>query len=108
MEKLSSDFIYLKEMYADEYYPGFLVDKIRKEIEAVVAWLDEGSKPYGYIRERFDNMTYAVNRLIDEFTECGSGLEAVAKDSIGETVGQILKYYGIDMSADEALREHEW
>ena len=108
MEKLDSEFIYLAEMYADNYYPNFLVDKIRKEIEETVAYIDEGSKPYGYIQERFDKMTCAINGLIDEFIENDSDLETVASESIGETVDQILKYYSIDMNADKALREREW
>ena len=29
MKKLNSDFVYLEDMYNDDYYPRFLVDKVK-------------------------------------------------------------------------------
>ena len=29
-KKLNKDFVYLKDMYNDDYYPKFLVDKVKR------------------------------------------------------------------------------
>ena len=42
MKKLPADFEYLKEMYADEYFPKFLVDKLRETVREIVSYLEKG------------------------------------------------------------------
>ena len=41
MKKLNSDFVYLKDMYNDDYYPRFLVDKVKDCIVEVVEFLEK-------------------------------------------------------------------
>lgn len=33
MKKFDPNYVLLKEMYNDEYYPAFLVDKVKAEIQ---------------------------------------------------------------------------
>ena len=40
MKKLNPDFMYLKDMYNDDYYPRFLVDKVKDCIVEVVEFLE--------------------------------------------------------------------
>ena len=41
MKKLNPDFMYLKDMYNDDYYPRFLVDKVKDCIVEVVEFLEK-------------------------------------------------------------------
>ncbi|WP_099222371.1 DUF5713 family protein [Listeria costaricensis] len=99
---------YLREMYQDDYYPKFLVDKIKvllKEVEAVLA---SGEKDLAVIQAAFDKATLAINDLESEFNENDSEIETVARDDIGETVGALLDAYQIDLDVEDAIREREW
>lgn len=53
-------------------------------------------------------MTIGINDLEDEFYENESEIETVARDSIGVTVEYVLKWFGIDIDIEEAIREREW
>ncbi len=98
----------LDEMYQDEYFPDFLVDKVRGELQKVIDLLEAGETDAGVIQEKLDEMVRAINDLQDEFDENGSEIETVARDSIGGHVGYILKWFGIPIDAEEAIREREW
>lgn len=41
MKKFDENYIYLKDMYNDSYFPKFLVDKVKQEIVKVVEYLEE-------------------------------------------------------------------
>lgn len=53
-------------------------------------------------------MTSSINELQEEFEEYDSDIETVARNSIGVTVGKILKYFNIDIDIEEAIRERDW
>ncbi|WP_042476821.1 DUF5713 family protein [Bacillus ndiopicus] len=99
---------YLETMYKDDYYPKFLVDKIKVLIEGVVQYLEQGTHSLENIQEKFDEMTLAINDLMEEFYEHDSELETVARDSIAETVIDILEAYNIDIDVEDALEERDW
>ena len=42
MKKFDPNYVLLEEMYKDEYYPDFLVDKVKAEIEKVIELLESG------------------------------------------------------------------
>ena len=42
MKKFNPDYVLLEDMYKDEYYPKFLVDKVKAEIEKVIKLLETG------------------------------------------------------------------
>ena len=108
MSEFDADYQPLYEMYDDEYFPDFLVDKIKAELDKVEAVLAGGEKDTAIIQQHFDTMTRAINDLENEFEENDSELETVARESIGEAVDYLLQKYRIDINVEEALREREW
>ena len=108
MSAFDADYQPLYEMYDDEYFPDFLVDKIKAELDKVEAVLAGGEKDTAIIQQHFDTMTRAINDLENEFEENDSELETVARESIGEAVDYLLQKYRIAIDLEEALREREW
>lgn len=98
----------LEEMYQDEYFPDFLVDKIKEEIEKVIALLEKGETNIEIIQEKLDEVTCGINGLQDEFDENNSEIETVARDCIGGTIAYILKWFDIPIDVEEAIRERDW
>ncbi|MBQ8133164.1 MAG: hypothetical protein IJ192_01955 [Clostridia bacterium] len=108
MKKFDESYVLLEDMYNDGLFPDFLVDKVKAEIEKVIALLESGETDKEKIQETLDEMTLAINDLEEEFEENDSEIETVARDSIGETVEYILAFFGIDIDTEEAIREREW
>ncbi len=108
MKKFDINYDLLNEMYQDDYYPNFLVDKIRNELQKVIDLLEIGEKDINIIQEKMDEIICSINNLQDEFDENDSEIETVARDCIGETVGYILDYFDIPIDVEEAIRERDW
>ena len=108
MSEFDTDYQPLYEMYDDEYFPDFLVDKIKAELDKVEAVLAGGEKDTAIIQQHFDTMMRAINDLENEFEENDSELETVARESIGEAVDYLLQKYRIDIDVEDAIREREW
>ncbi len=108
MKKFDINYDLLNEMYQDDYYPNFLVDKIRNELQKVIDLLETGEKDINIIQEKMDEIICSINNLQDEFDENDSEIETVARDCIGETVGYILDYFDIPIDVEEAIRERDW
>lgn len=108
VKKFDSNFKLLDDMYRDDYYPDFLVDKIADEIKKVIAFLENGTHTYEEIQEKFDIMTIAINDLEEEFEDNDSEIETVARESIGAAVDYILEWFGIAIDVEEAIGEREW
>ena len=108
MSEFDADYQPLYEMYDDEYFPDFLVDKIKAELDKIEAVLAGGEKNTAIIQQHFDTMTRAINDLEAEFEENDSEIETVARESIGEAVDYLLQKYRIAIDLEEALREREW
>ena len=108
MKKFDPKYELLGEMYQDEYFPDFLVDKVKNEIQKVIEFLENGETDTEVIQTKLDEVVCAINELQDEFDENDSEIETVARDCIGETVEYILKWFNIDIEIEEALRERDW
>ena len=108
MSAFDADYQPLYEMYDDEYFPDFLVDKIKAELDKIEAVLAGGEKNTAIIQQHFDTMMRAINDLEAEFEENDSEIETVARESIGEVVDYLLQKYRIAVDLEEALREREW
>ena len=108
MSAFDADYQPLYEMYDDEYFPDFLVDKIKAELDKVETVLAGGEKNTAAIQQHFDTMTRAINDLEAEFDANDSEIETVARESIGEAVDYLLQKYRIAIDLEEALREREW
>lgn len=108
MSEFDADYQPLYEMYDDEYFPDFLVDKIKAELDKVEAVLTAGETNTAVIQTHLDTMTRAINDLEAEFDENDSEIETVARESIAEAVDYLLQKYHIEMDIEDALREREW
>ena len=105
---MPKDFEYLKEMYQDEYFPNKLVDKVRDLLKAVVSYLESGAHSTQDIQNELDKAITGINNLQEDFEESDSEIETVARESIGDTIDQILKYFEVDIDIEEAMRERDW
>ena len=108
MKAFDSNYQLLDEMYEDEYFPDFLVDKVKNELQKVIDLLENGETDTEAVQEKLDEVVCAINDLQDEFDENDSELETVARDCIGETVAYILERFGIPIDIEEAIRERDW
>ena len=108
MKEFDQNYKLLEEMYQDEYYPNFLVDKVKGELQKVIYLLEKSEKNTEIIQEKLDEAVCAINDLQEEFYENDSEIETVARDCIGVTVEYILKWFGIDIDTEEAIRERDW
>lgn len=108
MKKFDADYRMLDDMYKDDYFPDFLVDKIRGLMQKVIEILETGERNLETIQNAFDKMTLAINDLQEEFEDNDSELETGARESIGETVAYILNWFDIDMDVEDAIGERDW
>ena len=108
MKAFDSNYNLLDEMYQDEYYPDFLVDKVKAELQKVIDLLESGETDTEVIQEKLDEAFCAVNDLQDEFDENDSEIETVARDSIAADVIEILNWFDIDIDVEDALGERDW
>lgn len=107
MKKLPEDFEYLRDMSGDDYYPPFLVEKVKDELKKVAAYLQE-EHTAGEIQKKFDTMTEAINDLEEEFYINDSELETVAREDIAETVQRLIDFFGLEMDCETAIRNRDW
>lgn len=104
----SSDYELLGDMYDDEYFPDFLVDKVKAQLLKLDEFLMGGVKDIDPIQAKLDEIVNAINDLEEEFEEHDSEIETAARESIAEGVEYILKKHGIDIDIEEAIRERDW
>lgn len=101
--KKFDDALYVADMYADAYYPDFLVDKVKAALVKVVEYLEKGVyNSEGGIKEKFDNAMDEITNLRNEFEKHDSEIETVARDSIFVTVREIINHFDLTLDADTA------
>ena len=108
MKVFDPDYKLLDEMYQDEYYPDFLVDKVRDELQKVIDLLKSGETDTEAVQEALDEAVGGINDLQEEFDENDSEIEAVARECIAADVAYILEWFGIPIDTEEAIRERDW
>jgi hypothetical protein len=100
---------FLKDMYADSYFPNFLVDK-GKQILMDLCEAIEKQKPDD--PDEVYKLTHAAtekfNELAEEFYDNDSEIETAARESIGENFDYIVKAYGFDLDIEEVIAPREW
>lgn len=103
-------YTFLQEMYDDDYFPDFLVDKC-KAIFLNTCERIEQEKPqnldelYAITHEA----TEQINDLQDEFYENDSEIETAARDCLGVTMFFVAQAYGFeDADAEELIAPRDW
>ncbi len=96
-------------MFADSYYPGFLVEKGRQILVRLCESI-EAQKPLN--EEGFLRITHAATRefnlLGEELEQNDSELETVAREAITEEFDLIAKSYSFDVDVEELIAPREW
>ena len=64
----------MDEVYQDDYYPDFLVDKVKDELQKVIDLLESGETDTEVIKETLDEAVYGImidclTRGVMHFTE---------------------------------------
>jgi hypothetical protein len=95
MKAFDPNYKLLDEMYQDNYYPTFLVDKVKDELQKVIALLESGETDTEVVQETLDEAVCGINDLQEEFDENDSEIETVARECIAATVAYILEWFGI-------------
>ena len=67
MKKFDENYKLLEEMYEDDYFPDFLVDKVKGALQTVIALLESGETGTEAVQEKLDEAVRAINDLQDEY-----------------------------------------
>ena len=71
MKAFDPNYKLLDEMYQDDYYPAFLVDKVKDELQKVIDLLESGETDTDAVQETLDEAVCGINDLQEEFDENG-------------------------------------
>ena len=93
MKAFDPNYKLLDEMYQDNYYPAFLVDKVKDELQKVIDLLESGETDTEVVQETLDEAVCGINDLQEEFDEHDSETETVARECIAATVAYILEWF---------------
>lgn len=101
---------FLREMYDDEYFPNFLVDKCKAIfLNACLRIEQEQPDNLDALYAITHEATEQLNELQDEFDENDSEIETVARDCLGETMHFIAQAYGFnDADIEELIAPRDW
>ena len=77
MKAFDPNYKLLDEMYQDDYYPVFLVDKVKDELQKVIDLLESGETDTETVQETLDEAVCGINDLQEEFDENDSEIETV-------------------------------
>ena len=80
MKAFDQNYKLLDEMYQDNYYPAFLVDKVKDELQKVIDLLESGETDTEAVQETLDEAVCGINDLQEEFDENDSEIETVARN----------------------------
>ena len=81
MKTFDPNYKLLDEMYQDNYYPTFLVDKVKDELQKVIDLLESGETDTEVVQETLDEAVCGINDLQEEFDEHDSEIEMCIRDS---------------------------
>lgn len=104
-----ADYGFLEDMYADDYYPDFLVDKCREILVNLCVQI-ETWKPStdAELFQLTHAATELINSLADEFDDHDSELETGAREALGKDFTFIAEAYGFDVDTEEVMAPREW
>lgn len=100
---------FLADMYADAYFPNFLVDKL-KEVLLELCEKIEAEQPENLedLYELTHAATELINELQEDFYEQDSEIETVARDAIGMDFEFIANSYNFDADVEMLIAPRDW
>jgi 5-formaminoimidazole-4-carboxamide-1-beta-D-ribofuranosyl 5'-monophosphate synthetase len=102
-------YVFLKDMYADSYFPKFLVDKVKTILIDLCFDIEKTSpKNLDELYKLTHSATVKINELQDDFFEHDSEIETGARESIGQDFDIIAKSYGFNADTEELIAPREW
>jgi len=103
------EYPFLKEMYQDDYFPKFLVDKCKNILVDLCLKIEE-QKPS--TDEELFTLTHAatdrINDLVDDFEANDSEIETGAREALGANFDYIVKAYGFDVDIEDVIATRDW
>lgn len=100
---------FLKEMYNDEYFPDFLIDKGKN---ILLRLCEEIEKQNPENLDQLYKLTHAAtdefNELAEEFEDNDSEIETAARDCIGTDFYELTKIYGYEADIEELIATRDW
>lgn len=96
---------YVSDLFQDEYYPNVLVSKIKTSLEKVVAYLENGGRNKRTLQSKFDTAIEEINALQDAFHKQNSELETVARDSIEQTIIDMIRHFNLEIEPASAMAQ---
>jgi len=103
------NYSFLEDMYEDDYFPTFLVDKCKavlielcEQIEAQKVTEDEDVLALTHAA------TEKLNDLAHEFEENDSEIETGARESLCADFETILNAYDLDIDVEDAVAPRDW
>lgn len=103
------EYVFLEDMYADSYFPNFLVDKVKAILVELCFDIEKTSpKNLDELYALTHSATIKINQLEDEFFEHNSEIETGARESIGQDFDIIAKSYGFDADVEELIAPRKW
>ena len=93
MKAFDPNYKLLDEMYQDDYYPAFLVNKVKDELQKVIDLLESGETDTDAVQETLDEAVCGINDLQEKFDENDSEIETVARECIAADVAYILAWF---------------
>jgi hypothetical protein len=100
----------LADMYADDYFPNFLVDKIKAILLELCEQIEsEQPKDEESLLKLTHGATERTNELAAEFEENDSELETGAREAMAEEFGFIVRSYGFeDVDIEDVIAPRDW
>ncbi|MES2598811.1 MAG: DUF5713 family protein [Verrucomicrobiota bacterium] len=103
------DYPFLQEMYDDDYFPPFLVDKCKAVLMGLCEKI-ESTNPE--TDEEFLELSHAateeINDLQDEFLDNDSEIETGAREILGDNFEFITKAYGFHIDREDVIATRDW
>ncbi len=100
----------LADLYADGYFPDFLVDKIKVILIDLCEQIErEPLKDDASLLKLTHAATERINLLAEEFAENDSELETGARETMGAEFEFIVRAYGFaDIDIEKVIAPRDW
>ena len=97
-------------MYSDEYFPDFLVDKIKAILLELCESIEaDNPQNESSLLKLTHASTERINDLEEEFEDNDSELETEAREVMAESFEYIVRAYGFDsVDIEDVIATREW